>query len=713
MSRDVPSAQTEPGNPSSRVTALLIQQQGKGLFQLSFRGETIPLVDSSSLNRWAAVGIVERHNLSIFPDGITLDGKKIAFADPHGIEELERLLNRPDSRSQVHSKAAALSSKSSSTAAPNTVAAGGFNIQETIRVTRDGFEFHVTYKTRFGQNKTEKLETALDAFQNMRVFRPHISLQKSGIRLVVTRWDGESFIEEQGIENLEHATPEQVEYVIKSNVIGGTDLKPVTGKQGPSRPPVVRLEILRKPHDTRFHLVFHRADGTSEDGPLLIRPNMGRLAADGLFKPGIVVSMTAIHDRLIVEGGESVGGDGRRSEQFLPLHSEVEAKQAAAVLSRYLRDSTVCSEPEHGATPVRVTIGPNSSVTPAQVTAAQVTETPRVVSATQSDAPTQVEPTASTLTIATNAPSAGLVSRDLSQTLSTASVTRDWLRELFNQAQALPADEINREVFEALRAHFDRPLSTNDHDLPQINLDQRHSGDNAASPLELVLAPHYLLCTWAFGYIRFGMETRLFSNRVNDFVAFTGDALRGVVQHERGDSFAFVVCDEFADFLRGQGERSYPAQYSNLLLAVHDLTSNPELIWPLTREDRLFRLLAEAARGYGLPVDATTITLAPGASEFIGFRKASPHGIEFCEAVDSIRFTPIGIELTEDGVTRQIEASFVLTGWALDQEGRMCIFHEKGSGFEVPSDSRLVRFLSEEQQDLEKESLKVLAVLPN
>src|SRR6476660_9255600 len=124
-------------------------------------------------------------------------------------------------------------------------------LADSLRVTREGFEFHVSFRTRFGETKTEKLQPALDLFQNMRAFKPHVNVQKSGIRLVVTRWDGENFVEEAGIENVEHATPDEVEDLIRAHLQGTPDARaPSSSPHKPrSRPLVTGLSVSKKPHD--------------------------------------------------------------------------------------------------------------------------------------------------------------------------------------------------------------------------------------------------------------------------------------------------------------------------------------------------------------------------------------------------------------------------------------------------------------------------------
>ena len=224
---------------------------------------------------------------------------------------------------------------------PNTPPTSS-DFADDVRVTRDGFEFHICYRTRFGENKTEKLEAALEAFQRMRAFKPHINIQKSGIRLVVTRWDGENFLEEHGIENLEHSSPEQVENLIRSYLLGGAEEgQPQTAGSGHARIAkggIVHVGVVRKPSETRCHLVFRRQNGTSEQGPLLIRPNLARLAAERIFRPDVSISMTALSDRIIIEH-DAPSGTGRCSET-LPLDRPEDLGRVEALLNACLPEVT-------------------------------------------------------------------------------------------------------------------------------------------------------------------------------------------------------------------------------------------------------------------------------------------------------------------------------------------------------------------------------------
>jgi hypothetical protein len=173
-----------------------------------------------------------------------------------------------------------------------------------------------------------------------------------------------------------------------------------------------------------------------------------------------------------------------------------------------------------------------------------------------------------------------------------------------------------------------------------------------------------------------------------------------------------VVGNDLRRFLGSLSDRSYKAHFGELLISEEEIASGDDLLWPISSQDRLFQLLAETANSYGLPVSPDTITLDPNASEFIGFRKAAPHGIEFREGEDFVRSTPLGFEVNEGGVMLRITGSEPVSGWALDQQGRVCLLYTQASGFVPPPDVSLVRFLTEEEQAGEADSLNVLASLP-
>src|SRR5437763_362390 len=95
MSSVPPSASTKAGSQGAHISVARVEQGGKCLFTLTFQAETVPLIDSGSLNRWAAVGIIDRHKISVSPDGVHIDGRPLLYADSQAAAELERILNRP------------------------------------------------------------------------------------------------------------------------------------------------------------------------------------------------------------------------------------------------------------------------------------------------------------------------------------------------------------------------------------------------------------------------------------------------------------------------------------------------------------------------------------------------------------------------------------------------------------------------------------------
>lgn len=284
------------------------------------------------------------------------------------------------------------------------------------------------------------------------------------------------------------------------------------------------------------------------------------------------------------------------------------------------------------------------------------------------------------------------------------------MREALAATASLPIDEVNRAIFAAVHERFDRPIVPNDHEFPAFTLDAPGPEGNAVR-LEFVLTPHYLLCQYPFGYVRFGPETRLFLTRLDDYAAFSQPALRGIVQSPSG-ALAFIVSNEFAQFLQTHADRSYKARFADLLLGIEQVDPGHELIWPPSREGRLFEMLAATAKTYALPVTRDTIVLDPKPEEFIGFRSVAPHGIEFRDGEDYVRFTPRQVEFHEDTESIHFEGEGVLFGWALDQEGRVCALYRTASGFTPPEHAKLLRFVSEVEREQERDSLNVLAELP-
>ena len=579
------------------------------------------------------------------------------------------------------------------------------DLRDSVRVTRDGFEYHVSYVTRFGQNKTDALQTALEALQNMRAFLPHINMQKSGIRLVVTRWDGESFVEEPGIENLEHATPEEVEALIRNNLQGA----PAGPASGPgsyavvrgAKPGVVRVEVTKKSHDTRFHLVLHRADGRVEDGPLLIRPNMAKLGSERLFRPDVSVSMTAMNDRIIIEQGGGAS-DGRQTDT-LALSTLEDASAVEAVLNRCLAGP---------AEPAKEIAAP--ALSPASV---QAVPPPQPPPRPTEQIPTEelpAEPLANVEALAAETPPApapvAVAEPGPKSEPTVASVLHEWFVNILKSTELSSPDEINKEIFAALRDAFDRPISSNDHGFPTFDVAFVTKSDTPAR-LELVLTPHYLICNYPFGYMRFGAETRLFLTRLDDYLAFPGHALRGVARAADRGGPVFIICDEFGRFLQSHADRSYKTHFADTLSGIASVVPE-QLLWPVSREEQIFQIAAATSKSYGLPVESDRILLDPSAPVFLGFKKAAPRGMEFRDGDDFVRFTPAGVELDDGEEKHRMVGGNVLLGWALDSEGRVCALYRKASGFAPPQGIKLLRFLSEEEKERESASLNLLAWVP-
>ncbi len=707
MTSNVPPSSTGASGPGNPITVILADQGGRNVFKVSYGGEVVPLVDSGSLNRWASVGVVDRHKIEVASDGITLDGRRIPYADGRAAAELlERLLNRP----QTPSPRPAPSASKTAVAQP-AAAWDATSLAESVRVSRDGFEFRVTFLTRFGENKTEKLEKALELFQNMRAFKPHEHIQKSGIRLVVTRWDGENFVEEAGIENIEHATPEEVEQLIHAHLQGSPErgAAPSSGSRH-GKPAVTRVQLLRKAHDQRHHLVLHRADGTSEEGSLLIRPNMAKLGALRLFRPGVTVSMTAMNDRMILE--RSAPGSAKETASFA-LDKEEEVAAAEAALNECLAPPVAEPVARSAPPPVRPS-EPVPPEPPKPEPAAPVVNVviPEPVAEARAEPPAVLSspPEAPAVEGEREAATPPAVEGVEPEAKRSESVLKEWLAALLTSQEGAPGEETNREVFHALRDRYERPATTNDHGYPALTLE--FTGKSGSpEPIECILAPHFLICAFPFGYVRFGMETRLFLTRLDDFAEFPGYGLHGVAENPASGTPVFVVSDDCARFFQSQGERSYRL-HAGEILRTGGALSPEHLLWPFSVEERLFRAAAASARSYGLPVRSAEIVLDPSASVFIGFRRAVPHGMEFRDEEDFVRFTPVGVEISDEGRKHRFVGSGVLMGWALDGEGRVCAIYRKESGFVPPEGTKLLHFLTEQEKESAAASLNLLAWVP-
>ncbi|MHC1765824.1 MAG: hypothetical protein AB9869_16260 [Verrucomicrobiia bacterium] len=686
----------------------LAEQGGRKVFKVSYAGEVVPLVDSGSLNRWASVGVVDRHKIAVASDGITIDGRVIPYADGRAAAELlERLLNRPQTPPPRPASSA------SKTVAQPGATWDATALADSVKVSRDGFEFHVTFLTRFGENKTEKLEAALELFQNMRAFKPHVNIQKSGIRLVVTRWDGENFVEEAGIENIEHATPEEVEQMICDHLQGTPDRGATPAAAGRhSKPAVTRVQLVRRAHDQRHHLVLHRADGTSEEGLLLIRPNLAKLGALRLFRPGVTLSMTAMNDRLILD--RCAPGSAKETASFF-LDKAEDVVAAEAALNECLAPPV--AEPElRTAAPPRV--APSEPVLPESAQPASTmpgvaSVVPEPVKEVIPEPPAAIALPAETPTVE-QGPGAAVPEPAVEAVETPAkrpeAVLKEWLAALLQSQEGSPAEETNREVFHALRDKFERSAATNDHGFPALTLE--FTGKSGSpEQLELVLTPHFLICTFPFGYVRFGMETRLFLTRLDDFAEFPGYGLRGVAENPASGAPVLIVSDDCARFFQNHSDRSYRSHAAEIL-TTGGAVSPERLIWPCSVEERLFRAAAETARSYGLPVSSAEIVLDPSASVFIGFRRAVPHGMEFRDEDDFVRFTPAGVEISDEGRRHTFIGGGVLMGWALDGEGRVCAIYREASGFVPPEGTKLLHFLTEQDKESAAGSLNLLAWVP-
>ncbi|MBI2926089.1 MAG: hypothetical protein HYY24_10330 [Verrucomicrobia bacterium] len=753
---------TGPTGQEKRITVSLVERAGQWQFDLTHRGQTVPLRDSSSLNQWTAMGIVGRHNLHLSQDGVTIDGKQILYEAPRAVEELEHILNEPPPIVHPHAHHPGAAHAPHADAHQESAARLSeiTSLGQSIHVSRDGFEYHVNYQTKFGEHKTEILESALEAFQNMRLFKPHVNLQKAGIRLVVTAWDGEQFSEEPGIENLEHATPAEVEAIIKRNLHGApegvTAVAPAPAEE-PTRH-IVRLEVLKKPHDARFHLVFHRQDGTTEEGPLLIRANLAKLQAEGLFRPGMAVSISTLNDRIFIERTDTEDGKPVKRTEAVPLETEEDGRKVAAALNQCLKPiaapgvaaraaSPPGTPPAASRAPVQ-TSGPEPAAAAPPVASASprsAVPAPALANTSAPPKPGQAPPNApprapaelAARTLSRTSPEAESgpdtrMSNDVARLGDEAPLTtraastpappvakpqasgkeqlQSWLTELLATTSSLPPEEVSQEVFTALRTRLGLPLATNERGYPAITV-HGQSKEGSSVAFAVVLLSHSLLCEFPAGYVRFGPETRVYLKRTDDFISFPNAGLRGVALAREGGAVVFAVSPEFFSFLGGGTAREYRNQFGSFLVVATQVSSPHELLWPLSREERLFQALAATAKGYGLPVTAQQIVFAPDREPFLGFKKVSPHGMEFRDGDDFVRFTPLGVELQEGGASDRCSAKAVLLGWALDAQGRICALYDGSTGFTPPPASKLLRFLSEGEKEAEAGSLNILAWL--
>jgi hypothetical protein len=286
-----------------------------------------------------------------------------------------------------------------------------------------------------------------------------------------------------------------------------------------------------------------------------------------------------------------------------------------------------------------------------------------------------------------------------------------WIAEFVAHVAAMPPEEANKEAFETLRSRLGQLIAINERGFPTFSTECR-TKDGSTVTLELVLLSHSLLLNFPVGYLRFGPESRAYLSKLDDFIAFPNYALRGIALGPTPGSLLFVVSTEFASFLGGGSAREYRAQFGGFLAPPTQVPADFDLIWPLSREERLFNAVASTAKGYGLPVAADTVVLDPGRAEFLGFRKLAPRGLEFRDGNDFVQFTPHGVEMLENGASFQRSGKSGLLGWALDSRGRVCALYDKNAGFTPPPGSKLVRFLNQDERQAEADGLTVLAYLP-
>jgi hypothetical protein len=264
-----------------------------------------------------------------------------------------------------------------------------------------------------------------------------------------------------------------------------------------------------------------------------------------------------------------------------------------------------------------------------------------------------------------------------------------WIQTALAEAAASAVEEMNEGVFKAISARFNATVALNDHDLPAFSLDLAEL-PHPPLKLDFVLSPHYLLCSLAQGYVRFGTETRIFLNKLDDYFVFPGRALRGALERNTNAVLALIVAPEFAQFVRS--EKGYAAPFAQLLCGADQVQENDHILWPLSDEEKLFEAVAQSAQSYGLPVTHNQITLEPNNDLFVGFNRTL-HGMEFRDGEEYIRFLPQEIHVHEEDRDERIAATRVLCGWALDPDGHLCALYRPESGFVPPPDLKLLHFV--------------------
>ncbi|MCF7762967.1 MAG: hypothetical protein K9N62_04785 [Verrucomicrobia bacterium] len=550
------------------ITASLTGESGRARFRLNYHDEAVVLEDTRSLNRWTAMGVTAPHLLRVVPEGVELDGTLIRMSDRDATTHLERMINH---RTAPHVDAGETAVRIVNQ--PLQAGESPHFSPDSIHVTSDGFEFHVSYLTKFGEPKNEDLTNALVSFQRMGVLRPHVNIQKLGIRLVVTEWDGGTFNEIPGIEDLKSAPPQEVEALLKREMIGGSPHSTTsTADRGgeTSTNPVVHLQLLKHPREPRYRLIMHRAEGGTEEGPCLIQANMAALRRRNLFQPGVEISMNTLNDTLILRHGASPTQGSNGNEMRYPLKNEEQARVAEETLNRYLADRPFTKD--NRSQPQNAPVSPTPSDGSSKPEAASATTEKRKITAllTFGDNGRVKDATRTETSVPGN-----------SNTRDDNPQAENRTAHLVAQLTRVPDESDFEQMFHSLQVQWNLSAQVNSHGFPAIEFrSTTETGSDAV--LEIVLTPHHLLCLTAFGYVRFGWETRVYLDQARDFVEFPENGLRaiGTTGTDGHTSPLFIVSDSFSQFLKSPHYEEYATASAELLCAVSEIHEQTELIYP-------------------------------------------------------------------------------------------------------------------------------------
>ena len=696
--------------------AITDQPGGYHHFKLTACGETLLLNNTQSLNRLTAMGLTPHHSLQVSTDGVVIDGRRIHYSDSHAAEDLEELLNHHSESHDFHSTHSQEPTPQGHNLAPTPSTKATPFSADSIKVTSDGFEFHVSYMTKFGERKTENLEAALTAFQNMAVLKPHVNIQKTGIQLTVTEWDGVDFIEAPGIDDLARTTPEQIEVILKNNIVGdhaASNTKPIVSRENSSNP-VVRVELKKKHHDLRFTLLLHRADNSVEEGPLLIRANLEKLHNSGLFQANVTISMTALNDALIVQRKRGTAGQPALDVEKCPITTLDDAKRAEVLLNQILAEPSLpaATPPpltdRASASNVNQVFAPTMEMSRTDVLEPTVGHV-REVSETNPPEPEKPRRADTDLSNPEPELTPVIVPQEPQDSLPKDDIGEpNWIDTVLRSSGTSLTDEVDPEIFTLLQARLQKKQHLNEHGFPAISLTSR-TADGQSVDFELVLLAHYLLCNFSFGYLRFGPDTRVCLNPTHDFVLFPHNGLRGIITRGHGESVVFIISNACADFLKRGNAKDYTKCFEEIIATGSQIHPGDDLVWPLTTEDRLFGQLTDFATDYGLETSDNTIALDSSQGKFLGFNRAHPHGLEFRSGEAYARFTPAGVEIEEEQFRFTFPHRIPLVGWVLDPEGTVCALYEPTEGFAPPRECGTVRFVTASDMEQAEESFTVMA----